>query len=79
MSFARHHKLLLAVKCGGHSFSGQSTCERGMQIDLKDFRGATADPVVCRVSVKGGSLLGLVDRESMAQGLVTPLGTVSHT
>ena len=50
-----------------------------MQIDLKDFRGATADPVVCRVSVKGGSLLGLVDRESMAQGLVTPLGTVSHT
>lgn len=79
VSFARQHNLLLAVKCGGHSFSGQSTCERGMQIDLKDFRGATADPVARRVSVKGGSLLGLVDRESMAQGLVTPLGTVSHT
>ncbi|WP_153067469.1 FAD-binding oxidoreductase, partial [Steroidobacter cummioxidans] len=77
--FARQHNLLLAVKCGGHSFSGQSTCERGMQIDLKDFRGAAVDTVARRVSVKGGSLLGSVDRESMTQGLVTPLGTVSHT
>lgn len=79
VSFARQHNLLLAVKCGGHSFSGQSTCERGMQIDLKDFRGAAVDTVARRVSVKGGSLLGSVDRESMTQGLVTPLGTVSHT
>lgn len=79
VSFARQHNLLLAVKCGGHSHSGQSTCERGMQIDLKSYRGATVDATAKRVSVKGGSLLGLVDRESMAQGLVTPLGTVSHT
>ncbi|WP_157995071.1 FAD-binding oxidoreductase [Peristeroidobacter soli] len=79
VSFARERTLLLAVKCGGHSHSGQSSCERGMQIDLKDFRGATVDAAGRRVSVKGGSLLGLVDRESMAQGLVTPLGTVSHT
>lgn len=79
VSFAREHNLLLAVKCGGHSHSGQSTCDRGMQIDLKDFRGVTVDAAGRRASVKGGSLLGLVDRESMAQGLVTPLGTVSHT
>jgi len=79
VNFAREHNLLLAVKCGGHSHSGQSTCERGMQIDLKSFRGVTVDPAAKRVSVKGGSLLGQVDRESMAQGMVTPLGTVSHT
>lgn len=79
VNFAREHNLLLAVKCGGHSHSGQSSCERGMQIDLKNFRGATVDAAAKRVSVKGGSLLGLVDRESMAQGMVTPLGTVSHT
>jgi FAD/FMN-containing dehydrogenase len=79
VSFARGHNLLLAVKCGGHSHSGQSSCDRGMQIDLKDFRGVTLDATGRLISVKGGSLLGLVDRESMAQGLVTPLGTVSHT
>ena len=79
VSFARQHELLLAVKCGGHSFSGHSSCERGMQIDLESFRGVTLDAAAKKVSVKGGTLLGQVDRESMAQGLVTPLGTVSHT
>jgi FAD/FMN-containing dehydrogenase len=79
VKFARQHNLLLAVKCGGHSHSGQSTCERGMQIDLKNFRGVQMDAAARRVSAKGGSLLGQVDRETMAQGLVTPLGTVSHT
>lgn len=79
VKFARQHNLLLAVKCGGHSHSGQSTCERGMQIDLKNFRGVQMDAAARRVSAKGGTLLGQVDRETMAQGLVTPLGTVSHT
>ena len=79
VNFAREHNLLLAVKCGGHSHSGQSTCDRGMQIDLKHLRGVTIDPTAKLVSVKGGSLLGQVDRESMAMGRVTPLGTVSHT
>jgi FAD/FMN-containing dehydrogenase len=79
VNFAREHNLLLAVKCGGHSHSGQSTCERGMQIDLKHFRGVQMDAASRRVSAKGGTLLGQIDRETMAQGLVTPLGTVSHT
>ena len=71
--------LLLAVKCGGHSASGQSTCDRGMQIDLSRFRGVRVDPVARRAWVAGGTLLGQVDHESMAYGLVTPMGTVSHT
>lgn len=79
VNFAREHNLLLAVKCGGHSHSGQSTCDRGMQIDLKNLRGVQLDSAGRRVSVKGGTLLGQVDKETMAHGLVTPLGTVSHT
>jgi FAD/FMN-containing dehydrogenase len=79
VNFAREHNLLLAVKCGGHSHSGQSTCDRGLLIDLKNLRGVKMDTAARRVSVQGGALLGQIDKETMAQGLVTPLGTVSHT
>jgi FAD/FMN-containing dehydrogenase len=79
VTFARAHDLLLAVKCGGHSHSGQSTCDRGMQIDLSTFRNVRVDPAQRRAWVAGGSLLGQVDRETAPHGLVTPLGTVSHT
>lgn len=77
--FAREHGLLTAVKCGGHSFSGQSTCEKGLQVDLSGMRGVTVDPKARRAQVIGGTLLGAVDRATQPHGLVTPLGTVSHT
>ena len=77
--FAGERNLLLAVKCGGHSLSGQSTCERGMQIDLSTHRNARVDIDAKKAYVAGGSLLGELDRESMALGLVTTAGTVSHT
>jgi hypothetical protein len=79
VTFARERELLVAVKCGGHSFSGKSTCEGGMQIDLSSFRSARVDPETRTAYVAGGSLLGELDHESMAQGLVTTAGTVSHT
>lgn len=77
--FARERNLLLAVKCGGHSHSGQSTCDRGMLLDLSTFRFVRVDPSARRAWVAGGTLLGAVDHETMVHGLVTPLGTVSHT
>ena len=79
VQFARAHDLLVAVKCGGHSHSGQSTCDRGLMIDLAGLREVRLDAAAKRVHVAGGSLLGAVDQACMAQGLVTPLGTVSHT
>ncbi len=79
VNFAREHELLLAVKCGGHSYGGKSTCDGGMQIDLSRFRSARVDPVSRTAYVAGGSLLGELDHESMAFGLVTTAGTVSHT
>jgi len=79
VEFARERDLLLAVKCGGHSFAGKSTCDDGMQIDLSTYRHARVDAASRTAYVAGGSLLGELDRESMAVGLVTTAGTVSHT
>ncbi len=79
VTFARERELLLAVKCGGHSFGGKSTCDGGMQIDLSRLRGVRVDPVARIAWVEGGSLLGEIDHEAMAHGLVTTSGTVSHT
>ena len=79
VSFAEAHSLLLAVKCGGHSPSGKSTCQDGMQIDLSSFRGARVNLPASTCHVAGGSHLVDLDHESMAHGLVTTSGTVSHT
>ncbi|MGB5689289.1 MAG: FAD-binding oxidoreductase [Woeseiaceae bacterium] len=79
VTFARERDLLLAAKCGGHSYAGKSTCDGGMQIDLSTFRHARIDVGRRSAHVAGGSLLGELDRESMASGLVTTAGTVSHT
>jgi FAD/FMN-containing dehydrogenase len=79
VAFARSYNLLVAVKCGGHSFSGLSTCDGGMQIDLTAMRGVRVDRRARRAWVEGGTLLGAVDHEALALGFVAPLGTVSHT
>jgi len=79
VGFARERELLVAVKCGGHSYGGKSTCEGGVQIDLSRLRGVRVEPGARIAHVEGGSLLGELDHESMAHGLVTTSGTVSHT
>ena len=77
--FADANNLVIAVKCGGHSPSGKSTCDGGLQIDLSSYRDVRVDRNRRSAYVTGGSLLGQIDHESMAQGLVTTAGTVSHT
>ncbi len=79
VSFAREKDLLLAVKCGGHSYSGKSTCDGGLQLDLSSFRHVRVDTASRTAYVAGGSLLGEMDHEAMSLGLVTTAGTVSHT
>jgi FAD/FMN-containing dehydrogenase len=79
VDFAREYNLLTAVKCGGHSAAGASTCDGGLQIDLSRYRAVRVDRKAKTARVAGGSLLGELDHESMAHGLVTTAGTVSHT
>jgi FAD/FMN-containing dehydrogenase len=77
--FARRHDLEIAVRCGGHGTSGQSTTEGGIVVDLGLMRGVRVDPASRRAWVQGGCLLRDVDREAQLHGLVTTGGVVSHT
>jgi FAD binding domain/Berberine and berberine like len=77
--FAREHDLPLAVKGGGHSIPGLSTCDDGVVIDLSLMRGARVDAERRTAEVNAGALLGELDDAAQAVGLVCPVGVVSHT
>lgn len=79
VNFAREHKLLTAVRAGGHSTSGKSTCDGGLMIDLSPMRGVRVDPATRTAYLEPGTLLGQLDRESTAFNLATTAGTVSNT
>jgi FAD/FMN-containing dehydrogenase len=79
VKFAAAHGLVTAVRGGGHSLSGQSCCDGGLMIDLSPMRSVEVDPIAKTARVEGGALLGQLDRESLAFGLATPVGTVADT
>ena len=79
VNFARTHDLLVAIRGGGHSISGMSVCDGGLVIDLSPMRSVLMDLPTKTVRVGPGALLGDLDRETQAYGLVVPAGVVSHT
>src|SRR5580692_4536122 len=68
-----------AVRCGGHSLAGFSTCDGGMVIDLSRMRHVAVDAEARRAGIAGGCLLGSIDAATQRAGLVFPSGVVSHT
>ena len=79
IEFASRHALLLAVRGGGHSLPGLSTCDGGLLLDLSQLDQINIDPVAQLISVESGALLGSVDAAGAPHGLVVPAGVVSHT
>ena len=79
VNFAREHGLLVAVRGGGHSVAGLSSVDGGLLIDLGAMNGVDVDPDAGLARVQGGALLGDMDRNTMAFGLVAPGGVVSDT
>ena len=76
---AAERGVLLAVRCGGHSLPGLSTCDDGIVLDLSLMRTITVDNNARTVDVAGGALLSDLDAATTKVGLVTPAGVVSHT
>jgi hypothetical protein len=72
-------EVLTAVRCGGHSLAGFSSCDSGMVLDLSRLRQVRVDPEARRARFAGGCLLGSIDTATQQAGLVFPSGVVSHT
>jgi len=79
VGLARDSGLDVAIRSGAHSTSGLSTTDGGVVIDLSALKDVAVDPQARRVRVGGGALLGDVDAATLAHGLATPFGLISHT
>jgi UDP-N-acetylenolpyruvoylglucosamine reductase len=79
VQFARDRELLVAVRAGGHSLAGKSTCDGGIVIDLSDMRKIQIDPVKRVARADAGLTLGEFDKAAQAVGLATTLGTEPTT
>ncbi|KAI0030496.1 FAD-binding domain-containing protein [Vararia minispora EC-137] len=79
ISYARAHKLPIAIRGGGHSSAGASSVENGVVIDLsRHMNGARIDAEKRLAYVGGGALWKDVDEAGMKYGLATVGGTINH-
>jgi len=79
LGFARANDLEIAVRGGGHSLPGFSTCDGGMVIDLSPMADVHVDSLARRATVGGGAVWADVDHETQAHALATTGGLVSTT
>jgi FAD binding domain/Berberine and berberine like len=79
VTFARERELLLAVRGGGHSFPGYSTCDGGLLIDLSLINSVRVDAGARTAHVGGGAWVFHVDTAAQREGLATTLGEISNT
>ena len=79
IEFARKHNLAVAVRAGGHSMAGFSTCSGGLLIDLSQQLQVDVDPrarvAEARPGVRRNQLLSATGEH----GLVLPLGGCPDT
>jgi FAD/FMN-containing dehydrogenase len=79
VAFARSEGLPLAIRGGGHSVAGFSTCDGGVVLDLADMNTVQVDATRSLALVQGGCLWRDVDVATQQFGLAVTGGLVSST
>lgn len=77
--FAREQELPIAVRGGGHSAAGFSTCDGGMVLDLRPIQGVAVDTTTSTARVGAGAHLSQLDEATQTVGLACPVGVIGHT
>ena len=72
--YAREHKLLVAIRGGGHNGAGLGTCNDGLVIDLSGMKRIEVSAETKTVLVEGGCLLKDLDAATHPYGLAVPTG-----
>jgi FAD/FMN-containing dehydrogenase len=79
IAFAREHDLPVAVRCGGHSTPGYSSCDDGLVIDVGGMKAVDIDPEARTARIGGGLTWGEFDAATQEHGLAVTGGRVSDT
>jgi FAD/FMN-containing dehydrogenase len=79
VEFGRESRLDIAVRGGGHSFPGFSTCDGGLVIDLSQMKNVTVNPHNRSARAEPGVTLGELIAATQVYGLGTNTGTASDT
>ena len=79
VGFARESGLPLAVRSGGHSLAGLSSCDDGIMLDLSLMRDVVVDPDARTARVQAGATWADFDAATQAHGLASTGGLISHT
>jgi FAD/FMN-containing dehydrogenase len=79
VGFGREHDLVVAVRGGGHSTPGYSTCDDGVVVDLSAMNKVEVDSEARTARVQGGATWGDLDGATQEHGLAVTGGRVSDT
>jgi FAD/FMN-containing dehydrogenase len=79
VDFARENDMLVAVRGGGHSAAGFSTCDDGLVIDLSGMKRIEVDPQARTARADAGLTWGEFDAATQEHGLAVTGGRFSTT
>lgn len=79
LAHAREHALVVAVRGGGHSIPGHSSCDGGLVIDTGPMKRVEIDPESRTGRFGAGLTWAEFDTATQAHGLAVTGGRVSHT
>jgi FAD/FMN-containing dehydrogenase len=74
VEFARKQHLLAAIRSGGHSFPGYSSCDGGLVIDLSRMKRVQVDPAKHIARAEPGILIAEFDNAVAPSGLSASMG-----